>query len=94
MANDQVRHDEAAQRFEMDVNGTKAIAEYQRNGTTLTFTHTEVPTEFRGHGLGSKLARGALDLARADGKRVIPQCPFIAHFIEQNPEYQDLLADG
>jgi len=29
--------------------------------------------------------------ARAQGLRVRPLCPFIAHVIEQNPEYQELL---
>ena len=93
MANDQVKHNEAEQRFEMDVNGMTAVAEYQRDGDVLTFTHTEVPMEFRGHGMGKKLARGALDQVRAAGERVIPQCPFIARFMKENMEYQDLHAE-
>jgi predicted GNAT family acetyltransferase len=93
MANDQVKHNEAEQRFEMDVNGMTAVAEYHRDGDVLTFTHTEVPVEFRGHGMGKKLARGALDLVRGAGDRVIPQCPFIARFMREHPEYQDLHAE-
>ena len=92
MANDQVKHNESAQRFEMDVNGMTAVAEYQRDGNVLTFTHTEVPMEFRGHGVGKKLARGALELVREAGDKVIPQCPFIAHFMKEHPEYETLHA--
>jgi uncharacterized protein len=93
MANDKVKHNEAAHRFELDVNGLTALADYRRDGTTLTFTHTEVPVEFREHGIGSKLVRGALDYVRAAKERVVPQCPFVARFINDNPEYQDLLAE-
>jgi predicted GNAT family acetyltransferase len=93
MANDQVRHNEAEQRFELDVNGMTAVAEYQRDGNILTFTHTEVPIEFREHGIGKKLARGALEMVQAAGDKVIPQCPFIAHFMKTHPEFEDLHAD-
>jgi uncharacterized protein len=50
-----------------------------------------VPPELGGKGIGSKLIRGALDSVRADGLKVIPQCPFVKAFIEKNPDYQDLL---
>jgi uncharacterized protein len=92
MANDQVRNNEAEHRFELDVNGMMAVANYRLDGDTISLTHTEVPGELRGNGLGEKLARGALDLIRRDGHRVQAQCPFIAHFIKKNPEYQDLLS--
>jgi predicted GNAT family acetyltransferase len=28
---------------------------------------------------------------RASGERVVPLCPFVAHFIERNPDYADLV---
>jgi uncharacterized protein len=92
MATDKVTHNEASNRFEMNVHGLTAVAEYVRNGNVLTFTHTEVPSEYRGSGLGRQLAAGALDQVRAGGDRVIAQCPFIARFIRENSEYSDLLA--
>jgi hypothetical protein len=57
----------------------------------IEFKSTLVPPHLRGQGLGTQLAREALDWARAEGYRVIPLCPFVADFIEQNPEYQELL---
>jgi predicted GNAT family acetyltransferase len=37
------------------------------------------------------LVRHALDDLRAQGRRVDPACPFVAHYIRQNPEYADLV---
>jgi predicted GNAT family acetyltransferase len=79
-------------RFEVTVDGHHAgAAYYQRHGDVITFTHTEVDDEFEGHGVGSRLARGALDSARAQGLQVDPQCPFIKEYIERHEEYADLV---
>ncbi|BAT60701.1 hypothetical protein GJW-30_1_03250 [Variibacter gotjawalensis] len=79
-------------RFELEVEGHTAIAAYTLAGDVITFTHTEVPKELGGKGVGSQLAKGALDSVRAQKLRVIPRCPFIKAYIEKNAEYQDLLA--
>ncbi len=85
-------HDNASeQEFELDVEGHRALAAYQREGDTIVFTHTKVPQEIEGRGVGSKLIRAALDNARDQGLTVVPQCPFVAAYIERHPEYRDLL---
>ena len=58
-----------------------------RKGKRVIFTHTEIDPAYEGQGLGSKLAGGALDFARAAGHPVVPLCPFIASYIERHPEY-------
>lgn len=87
-----VTNNEAAHRFETEVEGHLAIAVYKLAPGVITFVHTEVPKELAGKGVGSTLARGALDQTRAKGLKVVAQCPFIAAFIKKNAEYQDLLA--
>ena len=82
----------AAHRYQVQVGEYIAFAAYHLDDTTITFTHTEVPKELEGGGVGGKLARFALDDARAQGRRVIPECPFIAAYIHRHPEYQDLVA--
>src|SRR5690606_17493780 len=57
-------------------------------------THTVVETAAEGRGVGSALARTALDAARAEGLRVVPQCPFIAAYIARHPDYADLVVWG
>jgi uncharacterized protein len=78
-------------RFELAVDGYMAASYYQISDGIITFIHTDVPAELGGKGIGSKLIRGALDQVRADGLKVIPQCPFVKAFIEKHPDYQDLL---
>lgn len=84
----------ALHRFELAVEGHIAFAEYTRASDIITFVHTVVPQELGGKGIGSQLARGALDAVRAQGWKVVAQCPFIAAYIAKHSEYQDLLKDA
>ena len=88
-----VRDNPERHRFELEIDDHLARAAYRRQGNIITFTHTEVPSELGGKGVGSALAKGALDLVRAAGLRVVAECPFIAAFIRRHREYADLLAD-
>ncbi|WP_402463163.1 GNAT family N-acetyltransferase [Isoptericola aurantiacus] len=67
-------------------------AYYRAEDGTVTFTHTEVSPEFEGRGVGSALVAGALQQVRADGDRVVAQCPFVEAYLARHPEYQDLIA--
>ncbi len=80
-------------RFELTVDGHTAISAYRHTPGTVTFTHTEVPDALSGRGVGSALAKGALDAVRMRGEKIVPLCPFIAAYIRKHPEYRDLLAD-
>ncbi len=86
-----VRHNEAEHRFEIEVGGELAVSQYLRRGSTIYFTHTEVPESAEGHGIGNMLARASLEYARDNHLRVVPRCPFIAAFIKRHPEYQKLV---
>lgn len=86
-----VTHNARASRFEVSLEGQLAVAEYRRRGDVVHFTHTEVPDVMEGQGVGSTLARTALDHARAEGLRVVPQCPFIAAYIREHREYEELV---
>ena len=81
-------------RYEVTVDGELAgFAEYRDQDGARVFTHTEVFDAFEGQGVGSALARGALDAVRAAGTPVVAKCPFIAGYIERHDEYQDLLRE-
>jgi predicted GNAT family acetyltransferase len=79
-------------RYEVLVDGQVAgSAHFRVTPEAVVFTHTNVKSEYEGHGVGSALARGALDDVRARGERVVAECPFIAAYIDKHPEYADLL---
>jgi predicted GNAT family acetyltransferase len=88
-----VKNNEAAHRFELEAEGRTAVSEYRRRNGTIVFTHTEVPLQLEGKGIGNALAKSALDYARSEGLRVVPRCRFIAAFIKRHPEYQDLVEE-
>ena len=64
---DNVRDNAERRRFELDFDGHTAFSEYRRAGGVLTVMHTEVPKELNGRGIGSRLVRGLLDIARSQG---------------------------
>ncbi|MFI1028348.1 GNAT family N-acetyltransferase [Streptomyces sp. NPDC020951] len=83
-----------ARRYEARVDGESkvaGVAEYIRTTELIAFVHTEVAPEYEGRGVGSALARAALDEARAADLRVLATCPFFAGWIARHPEYEDLL---
>ncbi len=86
-----VRNNTELHRFELDADGHMAVAYYRLSPGVISFTHTEVPNELSGRGIGSALARGALDIVRAQGLKVVAQCPFISAFMGKHPEFNDLL---
>jgi len=86
-----VRDNASLGRYELSVDGQTAFAAYRRSPGRITFTHTEVPEELEGHGIGAQLVRGALDDVRARDEKVIALCPFVAAFIKRHPDYKDLL---
>ncbi len=68
------------------------VAAYERRDDVIVLTHTVVEPAAEGRGVGSALARTALDRARAEGLGVVPQCEFVAAWIERHPDYSDLVA--
>jgi uncharacterized protein len=78
------------QHYEVTVDGVHAgLAHYRLAGGGRVFDHTEIDDAFEGQGLGSVLARGALDDVIAKGIPFAATCPFITRFLERHPEYGD-----
>jgi uncharacterized protein len=88
---DDVRNNTAESRFELDADGHTAFAYYRMAPGVITFTHTEVPPALSGQGVGSRLVRGALELARAQGLKVVAKCPFVSAYMGKHSEFNDLL---
>ena len=91
----EVTENAAMQRFELpieDGDGAIAAAYYRQEGDLLVLSHTEVPAEFGGRGIGSQLARGVFDLLRSSGRRAVLRCSFMGAWYARHPEYADVVA--
>ncbi|MDR1712281.1 MAG: N-acetyltransferase [Propionibacteriaceae bacterium] len=89
-----VTHNTAEARYEGWLDDVLAgFAEYQLTDKLVVFTHTEVDPHFEGHGVGSVIARAALDDVRDNGagRQVLPLCPFIKGWIQRHPDYVSLV---
>jgi predicted GNAT family acetyltransferase len=87
-----VRQNTALSRFELDVGGAVAFANYKLADGVMTFLHTETPPSLRGQGIASRLVGGALESVRGQGLKVVPRCSFVRDYVAQHPEVSDLLA--
>jgi uncharacterized protein len=86
-----VRDNKSKSRFELDVEGSVAFANYRLAPGTVTITHTETPRSLRGRGIASELVQGALALVRADGLKVVAGCGFVVDYLRKHPEFADLV---
>ena len=81
-------NNEDAHRWEARLDGELAgYAEYRRRNGKVIFTHTVVDERFEGRGIGSGLAKHALDAALATDQRIVPYCPFISAYLRRHHEY-------
>lgn len=81
-----VIHNEASRRFEIQIEGHTAELDYQLQGDTITFTHTGVPAELEGNGIGSMLVKAGLEYARVHKLKVVSLCWFVSGYIQRHPE--------
>lgn len=86
-------HNTNDNRYEAwDGDSLAGFAEYQLTDALIVFTHTEVEPAYEGKGVGSQIAKFALDDVRAAGSReVLPLCPFIKGWIGRHREYVELV---
>ena len=86
----EIANDEAARRWEARLDGELAgYAEYIPGRGRIVFTHTVVEPRFEGRGIGTGLARAALEAAVAGGLRIVPYCPFISAYLRRHHEYDE-----
>ena len=72
--------------------GLEAFLEYstvsEDGRVVMDLTHTEVPEEFRGEGIGGVLAHTALEYALMNRVNVRLTCGYLKHYVSKHSEYQ------
>ncbi|MEO6122835.1 MAG: GNAT family N-acetyltransferase [Ilumatobacteraceae bacterium] len=85
-------HQRDENRYDIFLGSARgAYAEYELADGVMTMTHTVTDPQQRGQGLAGLVVGRALDDAKAAGLTVVPQCWYVAQFIERHPEYATLL---
>lgn len=94
MSDIQVTDNPEKNQYEAHIDGELAgVAQYELRGDDLiAFTHTAVEAAHEGKGVGSALARVAMDDALESGQRqVVPECPFFSIWIGKHPTYKEIV---
>ena len=91
---DKIINNREMHRYELPIDGeAAAVAYYGVEDGRVILRHAEVPFEYGGQGYGTRLAHAVFEQLRAEGKRVIAKCPFMASYAAGNPQYAAML-DG
>ncbi|MGW1162842.1 GNAT family N-acetyltransferase [Streptomyces sp. NPDC002513] len=86
-----VERADARNRYEILVDGKRAgLTAYLDRGAQRVFYHTEVDEAYAGQGFASQLVQEALTDVRAQGKRIVPVCRYVAKFLQRHDEFADI----
>ncbi len=86
-------HNTDLERFEIYVDEeVGAYSDYVDIGDKRNFDHTITKELYEGKGLASAVIAFALSQTRAEGLKVVTSCSFVLSYIDNHPEYNDLVA--
>ncbi|MFF1833067.1 GNAT family N-acetyltransferase [Streptomyces sp. NPDC058231] len=78
-------------RYEILVDGERAgLTAFRDRGEQRVFYHTKIFDAFTGRGLAGQLVQQALTDVRAQGKRIVPVCPYVAKYLQKHDEFSDI----
>ena len=87
-----IEDDRDARRYKVWIGDEfAAYSEYENEPGRLVFTHTVVRPRFEGRGIGSRLAKFAVDDVQARGLRITPVCPFVRSWLKRHHEYDSIV---
>jgi uncharacterized protein len=79
-------------RYELIINDeVAAFADYVTDGNVVELPHTVTNSQHRGKGLAGKLVTHILDELHDAEAKVLPTCQYVARFIDERPQYQQLV---
>ena len=80
------------ERYEALIGGRPAAySTYEMEPGRVVITHTVVRPQFEGRGVGSRLAKFAVDDIRDRGLRIKPVCKFTQAWLRKHPEHDPIV---
>ena len=73
-------------RLVVEQDGHTAELVYRVEPGRLVLVHTGVPEELGGHGIAGDLVRAAVARAAAEGRTVVPWCPYARRWLRAHPD--------
>lgn len=89
MSDNPVVENPTKSRFEVRLGDRLAVVDYRIEGDRMIFTHTEVPSAFRGQGIAEKLVLAGFQSARERNLKIVPLCSYVVAMLERHPEFAD-----
>lgn len=79
-------------RFELEVDGLLAFADYQRRDGKLVIPHVEADMALRGTGAAGRLMEKVALTAREEGAKIVPLCSYAAAWLRRHRDFDDVVA--
>lgn len=77
--------------FEFHIDEEIAKIDYAQAGSAIALTHTEIPHNLRGRGIGTELVESVLEYIDGQDMKVIPLCGFVAGYIQEHPQWKRIV---
>lgn len=87
-----IEHDQERMKFFVLIDDQEALLQYRKiDHQTWDYYHTYVPPELRGRQIAGDIVHYALEYAKQHHLKIVPSCPFVADYIVNHSEYQNLI---
>ncbi|MFL5729490.1 MAG: GNAT family N-acetyltransferase [Cytophagaceae bacterium] len=89
-----IKHDSKYNKFFTEVAGKESNLSYEKITDNIwDYKLMFVPKNLRGQGIAGRVVDFALNFARKNNIKIKASCSFVQGFIENHPEFRDVLID-
>ncbi len=78
--------DETSKQFTFASVTSTAVLRFRRRADRFIITHTMIPPDIKGQGVGGELIAEAVEYAAQRDLTVVPLCPFAVSWLRSHPE--------
>lgn len=87
----EIQHDKENKRFVLDINGEFAKVEYKLRDDIMYLTHSEVPYNLRGKGIGKVLVKKTFEKLTEEGYKAVAICSYVKAVAKRSEEWQNII---